>query len=191
MPDPFIDDDESWLDTRPDPAPPSQRTQDRLWVVHMSHHKMAAARGLAEGFICVGWVEAGDLSHYAGREALKAAFNRHYPGHKPGCVSNWAGDALRFVFDMNPGHLFVFPVTGGDHVHIGEVTGDYCFRGDDAELVASDSASVHPVKWLGTVNRASFSKAALLNFDSEHTVHSGDPHRDEVLAVLATAQSNS
>ncbi|MBY0260741.1 MAG: hypothetical protein K2Q20_00255, partial [Phycisphaerales bacterium] len=154
MPVPLDDEDESWLDTRPDPIPAGPRRGPALWVVHMSHHAVAARRGLREGFICVGWVEAGDLSQCRDREGLKAAFNAHYPGEHPSKVANWAGDALRFTFEMSRGELFVFPVTGKDEIHIGRIEGDYRFVAEDAELVAGDSASTRHVAWLATVPRS-------------------------------------
>jgi len=191
MPTPYEDDDESWLDTRPDPIPKAVHAREPLWVVHMSHHKIAASRGLAEGFICVGWVEAGDLSRFPGQEQLKSAFDKHYPGQDPRTIANWAGDARRFVMKMDRGHLFVFPVKGKDEIHIGEITGDYRFAGEDPELIAGDSASVRSVKWLGMVKRSAFTKAALLCFDSEHTVHSGTDYRSDVLQVLASLPTAS
>ncbi len=189
MPNPFLDDDESWLDTRPDEPPPTKKRRvTPLWVVHMSHHKIAAKRGLKEGFICVGWVEAGDLSQYPTRDRMKWAFDTKYPGEKKMRVANWAGDALRFVFEMSKTDLFVFPVTGQDEIHIGEITGDYQFAAEDLELVSSDSASMRRVKWLKTVRRSAFTAAALECFDSEHTVHSGSSYREEVNKLLAITQ---
>lgn len=186
MPEPYLDDDESWLDTRPDPVPAHLRVDPALWVVHMSHHPIAATRGLAEGFICIGWVEAGELTQYRGQEGLKAAFDRHYPNQHPHRIANWAGDARRFVFEMSKRELFVFPVTGEDTIHIGEIAGDYRFAANDPELVAGDSASIRDVKWLATMPRSAFSRDALKCFDSEHTVHSGKDHRAEVLTLLAS-----
>ena len=190
MINPYDPDDESWLDTRPDPLPVKKRKEDSLWVVHMSHHPVAAKRGLLEGFICVGWVKAGYLSQYRDQEQFKAAFHKCYPGHPLGRIANWAGDARRFVCEMDLDDLFVFPVTGKDEVHIGQITGDYRFTADDPELIDNDSASIRNVKWLKTVRRGSFSKAALLCFDSEHTVHSGSGYRSDVLDILGWAKSS-
>jgi predicted Mrr-cat superfamily restriction endonuclease len=157
---------------------------DQLWVVHMSHHSVVE-RGLKEGFICVGWVEAGDMRQYPTREALKVAFDRHYPGRNPQLIAHWAGDALRFLFEMSKGDLFVFPVTGGQEIHVGQVDGDYEFADHDAELKNNDSASIRKVRWLATVRRSAFTPAAIRSFDSEHTVHSGRAHVAEVKAILA------
>lgn len=184
MINPYDEDDESWLDTRPDPKPKVRNAVDPLWVIHMSHHVLALKRGLAEGFICVGWVEAGDLSKYSDQEQLKAAFDKHYPGQPAGRLANWAGDARRFVWEMDRDHFFVFPVTGKDEIHIGQIAGDYQFAAHDLELVGADSASTRKVKWIRTVRRSAFSRNALLCFDSEHTVHSGTAYLAEVRALL-------
>lgn len=178
------DDDESWLDTRPDPVPEPKRSAPELWVIHMSHHEVAAERGLAEGFICVGWVEAKDLRKYGTRQALKSALARLYPDRKPRTIANWAGDILAFVFKMAKGDLFVFPVTGGTEIHIGEITGAYEFAENDPELVAGDSASIRRVRWLKTLPRSAFSDEAIKCFNSEHTVHSGRGYHAEVVALL-------
>ncbi len=62
MPQPQNDeDDEPWLDRSPYRPPPKAARAEELWVVHMAQ-AVGARRGRAGGFICVGWVEAGDLS---------------------------------------------------------------------------------------------------------------------------------
>jgi predicted Mrr-cat superfamily restriction endonuclease len=92
---------------------------------------------------------------------------------------------------MGKGDLFVFPVTGGDEIHIGEITGDYEFASTDAELVASDSAHLRRVRWFTTVSRSRFTREALKCFDSEHTVHSGSGYRKQVADVLAALPGDS
>lgn len=185
MPHSHFDDDESFLDTRPDPVPMKRRPGPELWVVHMSHHKIGAARGLAEGFISVGWLEAGDLRRYPTQEKMKAAFAKLYPEDKLETFAQWAGDALRFL-SMNKGDLFVFPPKSKNEIHIGEITGDYEFAEHDAELVKDDAAQIRRVKWLKTVSREAFSQATLSRIDRPHTVHSGKDYRDEVVAILGS-----
>ncbi len=92
---------------------------------------------------------------------------------------------------MRKGELFVYPVTGGDEVLIGEVIGEYRFAPEDPELRANDSANIRSVKWLATLPRSAFSTAALVCFNSEHTVHSGAEHREEVLRLLAGVQTGA
>lgn len=180
------DDDEPWLDRTPDKPPAKAARGAALWVVHIGQ-PVGARRGRAEGFICVGWTEAGDLSLLGTRDKLKRAFDKHYPDHPSMRVANWAGDALRFI-DMRRGEMFVFPVKGEDEILVGEIVGEHRFRPDDQELMENDSANTRPVKWLGSFRRSEFSEEARKCFDSEHTVHSGADHRDEVLKLLLNAQ---
>ncbi len=161
-----------------------KRSTSRTWAVHMSHQNAGARRGEIEGFICCGWVLAGDLTKFDTQELMVAALSKHYPNEKPGRISHWAGDALRFAFDMKPNHLFAYLIEDNGEVMIGTVQGEYEFWGQDQELVDADSASVHRVKWLLNVPRSEFTDGAIRSMNSQHTVHAADQHRAEIEGVL-------
>ncbi len=184
MPKYYADDDEPWIDKRPDPALAKAKRPDALWVVHMSHGGRAVERALKEGFICVGWVEAGDLRRYPSQEAMKAAFWKHYPEEKDGRIAHWAGDALRFVDRMQVGEHFVFAAPDAGLIHLGKVTGGYEHRADDADLWEADSANVRRVEWLGQLPREKFATETIECFDARHTIHDGSAHREEVLRLF-------
>ncbi len=184
MPNRYDDDDESWLDTRPDPEPPRVRGTLPLWVVHITEKPLGAARGRVEGFVCFGCIDAGDLSQCPRLDQMRAAIERAYPDSLETKKARWAEDAHRLLFQVEEKDLMVHPIDGEQEIMIGMFYGGYA-RLDEQALIDEDSAQVRKVRWLLTVPRSAFTKPAQRSFGSQFTIHSSSGYRHEVLALLA------
>jgi len=81
--------------------------------------------------IAIGWHELGDVTSIGGdREALKAKIAETYPKAKAGAIPVHGGLIYRFINEMQPGDLVIYPSKIDRHIHIGRVGGD--FRHDPA-----------------------------------------------------------
>ena len=185
MPNPYDDDDESWLDTRPDPEPPRVRRTLPLWVVHITEKPLGGARGRAEGFVPFGCFEAGDLSQCPQLDQMRSAIQRAYPESPETEKARWAEDAHRLFFTAEEKDLMVHPIDGKPDIMIGLFEGGYARLENDKPLIDEDSAQIRRVRWLTTVPRSAFTKPAQRSFGSQFTIHSSADYRDEVLALLA------
>jgi restriction system protein len=81
-----------------------------LWGIHAGKTGDADTLFLKKHFIAVGWAKMGDLAILPpDREAFKAKVAATYPDKKPGAIPNNAGQLFRFVHDMQPGDLVIYP----------------------------------------------------------------------------------
>lgn len=150
----------------------------RLWGIHNDHPEL----GLVEhGFVSIGWDEVGDLSGLeASRDEFKAAIRATYPEYKEGAIPVAAGVLYRFVHEMKPGDLVLYPYKPDSTLAFGRVTGDYR---RDAE--ASLHRNRRDVEWLDSgVPRQKFSQAALYEIGSAVTLFTVKRHATEFLAYL-------
>src|SRR5204863_9163713 len=132
-----------------------------LWVVHISNNEVGARRAQSEGFVCIGWTRLGDLTLYDTRDKMKAAYRRAFPEASEGSLKASYGQVFRFAHEMATGDPVVYPIKGSRELMIGEITGRYEWRGNDAELRENDYSNVRPVKWIKRVPRIAFSQSAL------------------------------
>jgi predicted Mrr-cat superfamily restriction endonuclease len=79
-----------------------------------------------EKVVALGWSVLGDLRLYANRQALKLAFQRHFPAARPGQHRMHVTQLWNFRDAINKGEL-VFVRSYGAIIGIGEVQGDYEF----------------------------------------------------------------
>jgi predicted Mrr-cat superfamily restriction endonuclease len=154
-----------------------------LWVVHITEKPLGDAKGRADGFVCFGCFEAGDLSQCPELDQMRAVIERAYPDKTK--KARWAEDAHRLLFQVEEGDLMVHPIDGEPDVMIGVFEGGYARLENDRALIDEDSAQTRRVRWLATVPRSTFTKAAQRSFGSQFTIHSSAGYRDEVLTVLA------
>jgi restriction system protein len=118
---------------------------------------------LKKNIVAVGWAKVGDLSKLKpDREAFKKAVASAFPDKKPGAIPNNAGQLYRFVHEMNPGDLVVYPSKRDRQVHIGRVEGPYHY--DPA--LEPGYPNHRPVKWLSVIPRTRFSQGALYEIGS-------------------------
>jgi restriction system protein len=83
-------------------------TEKAIWGIHMRRtHGLAP---IEKSYVAIGWREMGDLSLIKrSRDAFKAAYERSYPDAGPGTVRTSAGVPFRFLVEMKPGDLVLFP----------------------------------------------------------------------------------
>jgi len=155
----------------------------RLWGIHNDRPELGLVE---EGFVSVGWDEFGDLSQLdATRDAFKEAFREAYPDYKEGAIPVAAGVLYRFVHEMKPGDLVLYPYKPDSTLAFGRITGDY--RWD----AASDGhRHRRDVEWLDSgVARPQFSQAALYEIGSAVTLFTVKRHAKEFLAYIGAEPS--
>jgi restriction system protein len=155
----------------------------RLWGIHNDHPEL----GLVEaGFVSVGWDELGDLGNLeASRDAFKSALRAAYPEYKEGAVPVAAGVLYRFVHEMKPGDLVLYPYKPDSTLAFGRITGDYRW-----EVVEGLHRHRRDVEWLDSgVPRQKFSQAALYEIGSAVTLFTVKRHAQEFLSYLGSESS--
>lgn len=80
-----------------------------IWGIHAG--ELGQADGLfKKNYVALGWSQMGDLGMLpADREAFKKKVAETYPDSKPGAIPDNAGQLFRFVHEMKPGDLIVYP----------------------------------------------------------------------------------
>lgn len=117
----------------------------RAWTVRGGQHGEQEAAALAQSLVFIGWSELDvDLSKCSTRDDIRRVILDFCPGESPATVGNWAGQLDRFVHTMQVGDFVVMPRKYQQVVAIGQVAGNYEYRGD-AEL---GFRHVRPVDWL-------------------------------------------
>jgi restriction system protein len=152
-----------------------------IWGIHAGRTGDADSLFLKKNCIAVGWDEMGDLSVLKpDREAFKAKVIEVYPRVKPGAIPNYAGQVFRFVHEMKPGDLVVYPSKRDRQVHLGRIEGDYHY--DPATNPGYPQARA--VKWLRAVPRTQFSQGALYEIGSALSLFQVKNYADEFRAAI-------
>ena len=157
-----------------------------FWGIHAGATGDAHSLFHNHDCIALGWEAFGDLSKLPpNRDGFKAEYNRLYPGEKPMNVAVSAGQLFRFVYEMRPGDLVIYPSKIDKLIHIGRVTGPYEYN------PALSSAYPHRrvVDWLKDVPRTQLSQGALYEIGSAMSLFQVKNYADEWLAVLQGSQS--
>jgi len=153
-----------------------------LWGIHAGRMGIADSLFLKKKVIAIGWKEMGDVTSIGvDREALKAKIAETYPKAKPGAIPVHAGQLFRFITEMQPGDLVVYPSKIDRQIHIGKVASAHRY---DPALDAA-YPNVRDVKWLGEFPRTRFSQGALYEIGSALTLFQVKNYADEFLAALA------
>src|ERR1051325_629378 len=151
-----------------------------IWGIHAGKTGDAHSLFLNKNVVAVGWVEMGDLSPIPpNRDAFKAAVTRVYPNYKPGAIPTNAGQLFRFVHEMQPGDLVVYPSKTDRQINIGEVTGPYVY---DAQ--SSGYPNLRSVKWLKTVPRTKLSQGALYEIGAAMSLFQITTYADDFRSIL-------
>jgi predicted Mrr-cat superfamily restriction endonuclease len=134
-----------------------------LWGIHGGRTCDADTLFLRQSVVAVGWAKAGNLGQLkADREAFKKVVAAAFPDEKPGAIPNYAGQLYRFVHEVKPGDLMVYPSKRDRQLHIGRVTGPYHYDPD----LEPGYPNLRPVKWLSAIPRTRFSQRALYEIGS-------------------------
>jgi restriction system protein len=145
----------------------------------MGHHH--GRQPLDQGYVAIGWHEAGDLGAIAGnREAFKAQLAQVFPAKSAGAIPVEAGVLFRFAVEMQLGDIIVYPSKGDRMVNIGRIAGAYRFVPD----ANAEYPNRRPVKWLKSIPRAAFTQSALHEIGSALTLFRVTTHTEEFLAAV-------
>lgn len=157
----------------------------KVWLVHAGSGGEAHQLFHERNVIAVGWGMVQDLRQLdPTRDAFKAAVAQAYPGIKPGALPIIAGQLYRFVHEMQPGDIVLYPPKGEQSVTFGRVEGHYHYDAD----VSAPSGDVYPhqrpVRWLKAVPRSLFSKDARNEMGGLQTLQLVKRNVAEVYKVL-------
>jgi restriction system protein len=152
-----------------------------VWGIHAGRTGDADTLFLKRGVVALGWKALGDLSKIKRtRDGFKERIAHHYPNKKPGAIPNNAGQLYRFVHEMRPGDLVVYPSKRDRHVHVGEIAGEYAH----APEVNADYPNQRETRWLKEAPRTSFSQGALYEIGSALSLFQVKNYADEFVALV-------
>lgn len=152
-----------------------------LWGIHGGRTGDADSLFLKKNVIAIGWAKLGDLSKLgASREAFRDAVAKAWPAKKPGAIPNNAGQLYRFVHEMKPDDIVVYPSKADRLMHIGRIKGPYRYDPGLAEGYPNQ----RPVTWIKHVPRSRFSQGALYEVGSALSLFQIKNNAEEVLAIL-------
>lgn len=149
---------------------------DIVWGIHAGRTGDADHLFLKQGFIAIGWDAMGDLSSLpADREAFKQRYVQAYPDAKKGGIATVSGVPFRFLHEMKPGDLVVYPSKQDKRVYIGRIDGPYRFD------PSGEKGYPHrrKVTWLKDRSRLDFSQGALYEIGSALSLFQVRNYADE------------
>lgn len=156
-------------------------SETTIWGIHAGKTGNADSLFKQKGCVAIGWANMGDLNDIPGnREAFKKRYEQAYPEAKPGAIPTASGVSYRFVHEMKPGDLVVYPSKMDRLVNIGRLTGEYVY---DASLEPSYPQR-RAVTWLKSVPRTRFSQGALYEIGSALSMFQIKTYADEFRAVV-------
>ena len=155
--------------------------RDKVWGIHGGKTGDADTLFLKRSCVALGWPKTGDLSQLkADRDSFKHKVQHVYPDKKPGAIPVDAGQLFRFVHEIKPGDIVVYPSKRDRQIHIGRVDGEYKYAPEIEPAYPHSRA----VKWLKALPRTHFSQGALYQIGSAMSFFSVDTYADEFLATL-------
>lgn len=158
--------------------------QPIVWGIHMGGH--VGSRPVEEGYVAIGWPELGDLRAIGpDREAFKAALVATGRDPTDAAVPVQAGVMWRFVHEMRPGDVVVYPSKHDRMVNIGRFN-------DGTDHVENDPDGYpdrRRVEWLVHLPRSDFSQSALHEIGSALTLFRVKRHAAEFLGRIGAATS--
>lgn len=150
-----------------------------IWGMHAGKNGEADPIFLKKNAVALGWDEIGDLSKVnANRESFKDVINKAYPNKKMISTAIDAGQLFRFVHEVKPGDLVIYPSKRDREVHIGRIEGDYLFHPGE------EYVHRRPVKWLRSFPRTHFSQGALYEIGSAISLFQVKNNAEEFRAAL-------
>jgi restriction system protein len=156
-------------------------SEPTLWGIHAGKTGDAHNLFLKKKVAALGWKEVSDLSQLeANRESFKAAIAAAYPAIKPGAIPVNAGQLYRFVHEMQPGDLLIYPAKVDKQIYIGRVTGEYQYNPQLAEGYPHQRTA----EWLNAFPRTRFSQGALYEIGSAIGLFQVKNYAEEFLAAL-------
>lgn len=152
-----------------------------VWGIHAGKTGDANTLFLNSNVVAIGWPEMGDLSKIADdRDAFKLMVTKAYPAAKAGAIPNFAGQLLRFAYEIQVGDLVLYPSKQDRMVHFGQVVGGYL----SDPKTSPAYPNMRPVKWIKAVPRTQFTQGALYELGSAMSLFQVKTYADEYREVL-------
>jgi len=152
-----------------------------IWGIHGGKTGDADSLFLKKKFVGIGWPNCGDLSKLpSNRDAFKELVAKSYPDKKPAAIPNNAGQLFRFVHEMKPDDLIVYPSQRDRLVHIGRIAGPYKYNPD----LEAAYPNLRCVEWLKAVPRTQFTQGALYEIGSAMSLFQVKNYADEFIAAV-------
>lgn len=152
-----------------------------IWCIRAGKTGDADPLFMKKKFIAIGWRKCGDIGQLPpDREAFKKRVAESHPEYKPGAIPASAGQMFRFVHEMQPGDLVIYPSKLDRLVHVGRITGPYKY---DPKL-DSHYPNLRSVEWLNEFPRTRFTQGALYEIGSALTLFQVKTYADEFLSAL-------
>ncbi len=159
----------------------AQSTEATMWGIHAGRTGDANILFLKKNCVAIGWHHVGDLSKLnSDRDAFKAIVATTYPEKKVGAIANNAGQLFRFVHEMKPGDLVIYPSKSDRQVNLGRITGDYKYD----PKTEPGYPNVRAVQWIRSVPRTHFTQGALYEIGSALSLFQVKNYADEFRAAM-------
>ncbi len=157
----------------------------RVWVIHAGSSGEADPLFHERNVVAVGWAMLEELRQLEPtRDAFKAAVGHVHPGIKLGALPIIAGQLYRFVHEMQPGDIVLYPPKGGQSVTIGRIEGDYQYDPNASTPSGHVYPHQRPVRWLKAVPKSVFTKDARNEMGGLQTLQLVKRNVAEVYKVL-------
>lgn len=156
-------------------------SETTIWGIHAGKTGNADALFKQRNCVAIGWAKMDNLADIPGtREAFKERYQLAYPEAKPGAIPTASGVSYRFVHEMKPGDLVVYPSKSDRQVNIGRIAGDYVHDVSQEPSYPQRRS----VTWLKSVPRTRFSQGALYEIGSALSMFQIKTYADEFRAVV-------
>ncbi len=142
-------------------------------------------------FVAIGWSKIGDLTKfsYNNVELLKQKLKENWSNTNKYRLSNWTGQILRFVNEIEKGDVVILPTYPQEGLiiyYIGEVLSDAYYVENPSDEAYSKTR--RDVKWLAKISRDDISEKLRRSLFGQMTVFNIDKHKAEIEKIIETNQ---
>jgi restriction system protein len=153
-----------------------------MWKVTAGRKNASADQFIEEGFVAIGWAEAGDYSSIDSKEALVQQFNRVWPDNTEKQNSVGAAQAWRFMSAFALGDRVLTYNSDTRLYHVGNITGKPVYLPQINERLPLQRA----VKWQDAVSRDNLSQQTRNTLGAIMTIFKlSDDAAEEIERLLA------
>lgn len=128
----------------------------RMWMVRAQRGGVLFDQFVSDSIVSIGWVDMGDMTHLNGRDDFVEAASKAYSNRSRAQIAASAGQAYRFVREMQVGDGVVTYSPEQRIYLVGEIRSGYRYEPNRI----ADGPNVRSVAWSGRVPRDLLSLAA-------------------------------